>query len=198
MSLQNQAAYSELDFAAEDLSGGSGLVDAVVFFGPFEVEVAAFEVDERGASAEAEEVGGDAHRGSASAAGQGFGTAPFPGALAELVFGLLSDELYVDALGEEGVVFDFRTVSFNLEGVEIFFKEDHAVRVAHRDGGEFEFTISDLQSLLHCSFVGRSLHGNLATGEVWLAHIDPGGCGEAAVIRCDLHVQDAGAGLNWK
>ena len=41
---------SEVDFAGEDLGGGAGFVDAVVFFRPLDVEVAAFEMDERAAA----------------------------------------------------------------------------------------------------------------------------------------------------
>jgi len=78
----------------------------IVVLVPADVEVSAGEVDEEARLGFFGEDGGDADGGGAGSAGEGDAGAPFPGAHFDLVGVDNLGEMDVDALGEDGVVFD--------------------------------------------------------------------------------------------
>ena len=68
-------------FAAEDFDGGAGHVDVVVGFVPFDLQVAAEQVDRDAAIGAAGQDAGDADGTGAGAAGERLAGAALPGAL---------------------------------------------------------------------------------------------------------------------
>lgn len=116
--------------AGEDFDGGACHVDAIVILRPVQLEVAAGEVCGGDVFASAGEDGCDEAGTGACSAGEGDAGASLPCSHVEFGGGEDLDEMGVDPLWEEGVVFDGGADAGEVEGGDFIHEED-GVGVAH-------------------------------------------------------------------
>src|SRR5262249_6610602 len=104
------------------------------------------------------------------------------------------DELDVGAVGKRWMSLDERTHAPTLALVEVLLK-DHAVRIAHRDGGHRERdAVRELQGTRHHLTVG-TIQGNPGGAEGRLAHLD-GAQPHAAVAHVALAFDPPAPGVD--
>ena len=129
---------------------------------PFELEVAAGKVRDQRAAGTSGEHAGDADGTGAGAAGQGDARAALPGAHGHLALALDLDDVDVHAARESLVVLEQRAERFERKGGDVRDVRDE-VRVTHRDGGDGERALADLDRNVDGGLPGRSVGISAAT-----------------------------------
>ena len=180
--------------AVKDFGRGAGHIDAVISFGPVQVEFAAGQVCLYEAVAASDEYACDGGSACACAAGKSYAAASFPSAHCEFVRAAGFDEVDVDALGKKFVMFDQRADVLEGDRFEIVAEEDR-VRIAHGDARHGEVLAFDGQGDVDDA-VGIDGDGDVGGAEDWLAHVDADAADKIAIVCFEAEGEYAAAGLD--